>query len=79
MIASGVYLKEILLPAEVLFMPPTAQYGRIKIEDGSVQRFYQIPWLAAEGEKPVLRIPIGFNADPDPHPVFDLNADPDPG
>jgi len=43
MIASGGYLKEILLPAEVLFMPPTAQYGRIKIEDGSVQLFYQMP------------------------------------
>jgi hypothetical protein len=26
--------QEVLLPAEVLFMPPAAQYGKIKIEDG---------------------------------------------
>jgi hypothetical protein len=70
-------LKEILLPAEVLFMPPTAQYGRIKIEDGSVQRFYPIPLLASEWGKTSDMICIGFNADPDP--AFDLNADPDPG
>jgi hypothetical protein len=27
----------------------------------------------------VFRIRIGFNADPDPDPVFYFNADPDPG
>ncbi len=27
----------------------------------------------------MLRIRIGFNADPDPNPAFYLNADPNPG